>query len=53
MRIRLFETKTAAVNYVKEKTGWGTAKATRHINQNLFRTEQNGYRVWINVEGID
>ena len=52
MKIRLFETKTAAVNYVKEKTGWGTAKATRHVNQFLFRSDETN-RCWINVESID
>ena len=52
MKIKLFETKTAAVAFVREKTGWSIARSTRHVNQNLFRTDETN-RCWINVDDID
>ena len=52
MKIRMFESKTAAINYVKEKTGWGTDKSTRHVDQFLFRSDETN-RCWVNVDGID
>ena len=52
MKIRMFETKTEAVTFVREKTGWSIARSTRHVNQSLFRTDETN-RCWINVEDID
>ena len=52
MKIKLFETKNAAVTFVKDKTGWSLAKSTRHVNQFLFRTDESG-RCWVNVDDID
>ena len=53
MKIRMFESKSAAIAFVREKTGKSNAAATRHVNEYLFRAEDSGYRVWINIDGID
>lgn len=52
MKIKLFETKTAAIEFVKQKTGWSNTRSTRHVNQFLFRTDESG-RCWVNVDDID
>ena len=52
MKIKLFETKSDAVTFVRGKTGWSVSKSTEHVNQHIFRTDGSD-RVWINVDDID
>ena len=52
MKIKLFETKSDAITFVRGKTGWSVAKSTNHVNQHLFRTDESN-RCWINIDDID
>jgi hypothetical protein len=51
MKIKLFETQTLAINYVKNKTGFSTVKAREYVNKNLFKTDETN-RCWINIDSI-
>lgn len=45
--IRLFQTKTDAINYIKAKFSYTTEEAEIYLSKNTFITSDGSDRVWI------